>query len=129
MTRDWIFVEDTCEAVLRALEEPSAIGEVINVGTGRDVSVLEIAENILELCGQPRSLIEHVSPRPGQVDRHIAATKKAFGLLDWCAEVKLNEGLRRTVDWYKANLAWWARQRNIAQISVTDPERRLTGSY
>jgi dTDP-glucose 4,6-dehydratase len=129
MTRDWIFVEDTCEAVLRALEEPLALGEVINVGTGLDVSVQTIAEQILELCGQPRSLIEHVSPRPGQVDRHIASTKKAWSLLDWVAEVKLNDGLRRTVDWYKANTAWWARQRNVAQISITDGERRLTGSY
>lgn len=130
MTRDWIYVADTCQAVMRALEEPLAVGEVINVGTGTDTSVLDIAEAILELCGQPRSLIEHVSARPGQVDCHISSTAKANSLLGgWRAEVKLQEGLRRTVDWYRNNPAWWARQRNVAQILVTDPERRLTGSY
>lgn len=129
MTRDWIFVEDTCEAVLRALDAPAAVGEVVNLGTGRDVSVLEIAEMICELTHQPRSLIEHVTPRPGQVDRHIAATEKAARLLDFRASITLEQGMRRTVNWYDANRSWWHRQRQIAQIAVTDPERRLVGSY
>jgi len=128
MTRDWVFVTDTCEAVFSALTSPAAADEVINVGTGRDEPILKIAELILKFSGS-RSGIEHVAPRPGQVDRHIASTEKARRLLNWSARMSLEEGLRHAVEWYKANPKWWMRQRNIAQISVTDPERRLLGSF
>ena len=50
-------------------------GEVINVATGRDASVSEIADLVLELCGKPASLKEHVEERPGQVARHIGSTE------------------------------------------------------
>jgi dTDP-glucose 4,6-dehydratase len=129
MTRDWIFVEDTCEAILRAATSEAAIGQVFNVGTGVDVSVLEIAEQILDLTGKPRSLIRHIEARPGQVDRHIAATKKAEVFLSWAAQVNLAKGLQRTVEWYKANPTWWETSRSLAPRDITDEKRKLSGSY
>ena len=60
-------------------------GEVINVATGRDASVSEIADLVLELCGRPASLKTYVEERPGQVARHIGSTEKAERLLDWTA--------------------------------------------
>jgi dTDP-glucose 4,6-dehydratase len=128
MTRDWIFVEDTCRAILAAVFSESA-GEVINVGTGIDTSVLTIAEMILDILGKPVALIEHIAPRPGQVDRHIASTAKAKRLLNWEAEIRLYDGLRRTVAWYKENRAWWEAGRAGAAVSVTDSDRRLVGSF
>ena len=79
---------------------------MINVATGRDASVSEIADLVLELCGKPASLKEHVAERPGQVARHIGSTEKAERLLGWTARTSLAEGLARTVEWYRENPDW-----------------------
>jgi nucleoside-diphosphate-sugar epimerase len=81
-------------------------GEVINVATGRDASVSEIADLVLELTGNPASLKEHVPERPGQVARHVGSTEKAEQLLGWTARTSLEEGLSRTVAWYRENASW-----------------------
>jgi dTDP-glucose 4,6-dehydratase len=108
-TRDWLYVEDDAEAIQAVIEADLDLvaGEVINVATGVDVSVSEIADLVLELTGKPTSLKEHVEERPGQVHRHIGSTDKAERLLGWRAETSLEEGLRRTVAWYRDNEAWW----------------------
>jgi dTDP-glucose 4,6-dehydratase len=130
MTRDWIFVKDTCEGVFRALFSDVTTGEVINLGTGIDTSVMTIAEMILDVLGKPKDLIRHVEARPGQVDRHISNVDKSARLLDgWKTEVRLYEGLRSTIEWYKTNRSWWLDQVETAQISVTDASRKLSGSF
>jgi dTDP-glucose 4,6-dehydratase len=128
MTRDWIFVEDTCRAVLAALESKNAIGEIINVGTGSDHSVYDIAAMILQMT-KSKSIVTHMAPRPGQVDCHIATTAKAKLLLGWDARVKLEEGMARTIEWYKANPAWWDRQRHIREIQIVDSKKAVVGSF
>jgi len=82
-------------------------GEVLNVATGSDISVGDIAELVLALLGKPGSLREHVPERPGQVDRHVGSTDKAKRLLGWEARTPLEQGLERTVAWYRDNEAWW----------------------
>jgi dTDP-glucose 4,6-dehydratase len=108
-TRDWLYVEDDAEAIQAVIEADLdlVVGEVVNIATGVDVSVSEIADLVLELTGKPASLKEHVAERPGQVHRHIGSTDKAERLLGWRAETSLEEGLRRTVAWYRDNQAWW----------------------
>jgi dTDP-glucose 4,6-dehydratase len=108
-SRDWLFVEDDAEAIQAVIEADAAAvdGEVINVATGRDASVSEIADLVLELCGKPATLKEYVAERPGQVARHIGSTEKAERLLGWTARTSLEEGLSRTVAWYRENEAWW----------------------
>ncbi len=108
-TRDWLYVQDDAEAIQAVIEADldAVAGEVINVATGVDVSVSEIADLVLELTGKPASLKEHVEERPGQVHRHIGSTDKAERLLGWAAQTSLEEGLRRTVEWYRDNEAWW----------------------
>jgi dTDP-glucose 4,6-dehydratase len=93
---------------------------VINVATGRDASVSEIADLVLELCGKPATLKEHVEERPGQVARHIGSTEKAERLLGWRARTSLEEGLARTVDWYRENPAWVG-----SSAAATDVARTL----
>lgn len=131
MTRDWVFVKDTCKAILRAMSaHPLDVdGEVFNIGTGIDVSVQTIAEMILDLTNKPLSLINHVDERPGQVDRHISSTAKASKMLGWEAETRLLEGLRQTVKWYQENRRWWEGRLDDASIEVTDSGRQLSGRY
>jgi dTDP-glucose 4,6-dehydratase len=108
-SRDWLFVEDDAEAIQAVIEADlqSVVGEVVNVATGRDASVTEIADVVLELTGRRASLREHVDERPGQVARHVGSTEKAERLLGWRAQTSLEEGLSRTVAWYRNNEAWW----------------------
>jgi dTDP-glucose 4,6-dehydratase len=108
-SRDWLYVTDDAEAieaVIAAPIEPLA-GEVINVATGVDISVAEIARLVLDALGKPQSLCTYVPERLGQVDRHIGSTDKAERLLGWRARTSFEEGLERTVAWYRDNEAWW----------------------
>ncbi len=108
-SRDWLYVDDDAEAIeaiIAAPLEPLA-GEVLNVATGIDISVREIAAQVLELLGKPADLQAHMPERPGQVDRHIGSTEKLERLTGWRASTSFDEGLERTVAWYRDNEAWW----------------------
>ena len=108
-TRDWLYVDDDAEAIEAVIEAPldKIAGEVLNVATGIDISVDDIAEKVLDALGKPASLKQHVDERPGQVDRHIGSTDKMERLTGWRARTSFDEGLERTVDWYRENEAWW----------------------
>jgi dTDP-glucose 4,6-dehydratase len=108
-SRDWLYVEDDAEAIeaLIEVELEKVAGEVINLATGVDVSISRIADLVLDLLGKPSSLKEFVDERPGQVHRHAGSTEKAERLLGWRARTSLEDGLARTVQWYRDNEAWW----------------------
>ena len=108
-TRDWLYVDDCAEAIEHVIEAPldALAGEVLNLATGVDISINDIADRILDALGKSRSLRQHVPERPGQVDRHIGSTEKARALSGWCARTPFDEGLVRTVTWYRENEAWW----------------------
>jgi dTDP-glucose 4,6-dehydratase len=109
--RDWVYVSDLCQGIDRALHADLATvkGQVINLGTGRDTTVLEIARMIVDKMGKSRALLTSIGDRPGQVERHIAGTDRARRLLGWEATTSLEEGLDRTIEWYSANPDWWRR--------------------
>jgi dTDP-glucose 4,6-dehydratase len=108
-SRDWLYVLDDAEAIERTIETPidSIAGEVINVATGIDISVSDIAAMVLDVLGKPAELTRNVPERPGQVDRHIGSVDKARDLLGWQARTSFEAGLERTVAWYRDNEAWW----------------------
>jgi dTDP-glucose 4,6-dehydratase len=108
-TRDWLYVDDDAEAIEAVIEADldRVAGEVINVATGVDLSIARIADLVLDLVGEPASLRVNVPERPGQVDRHVGSTEKAQRLLGWTARTSFEEGLERTVAWYRDNEAWW----------------------
>jgi dTDP-glucose 4,6-dehydratase len=108
-SRDWLYVEDDAEAIEALIEADldSVAGEVINLATGTDVSVSHMADLVLAALGKPPSLKEFVDERPGQVRRHVGSTEKAERLLGWRARTSLEDGLERTVAWYRDNEAWW----------------------
>ena len=108
-SRDWVFVEDVAQAIdaVIAADIGSIAGEVINLATGRDISVAQIADLVLERLEKPASLKVHTPERPGQVDRHIGSVDKAERLLGWRAATSFEQGLDRTIGWYDENRAWW----------------------
>jgi dTDP-glucose 4,6-dehydratase len=119
-SRDWLYVDDDAEAIEAVIEVPldRVAGEVINVATGVDIAVNEIADKVLDALGKDPALKLHVPERPGQVDRHIGSTDKAARLLGWRAQTGFDEGLARTVGWYRENEAWWkALRRTSAPVS------------
>ncbi len=108
-SRDWLYVDDDAEAIEAVIAAPieDVAGEVLNVATGIDISVTDIADAVLEALGKPSSLKEYVTERPGQVDRHIGSTEKMQRLTGWTARTGFDEGLARTIAWYRENEAWW----------------------
>jgi dTDP-glucose 4,6-dehydratase len=108
-SRDWLYVDDDAEAIeaVIAADLDEVAGEVVNIATGIDISVDQIADLVLEAVGKPSSLKEYVADRPGQVDRHIGSTDKAERMLGWRARTSFEQGLERTVAWYGENRAWW----------------------
>jgi dTDP-glucose 4,6-dehydratase len=108
-SRDWLHVFDTAQAITAACEVPleRIVGETINVATGVDETVEQIADMILDILGKPASLKRHVDDRPGQVHRHIGSTDKAERLLGWRSRIPFAAGLERTIRWYSENPEWW----------------------
>jgi dTDP-glucose 4,6-dehydratase len=108
-SRDWVYVEDVAEAIEAVIDADldAVAGEVINIATGRDLSVAEIADLVLDALDKPPSLKVHTPERPGQVDRHIGSTDKAERLLGWRTRTSFEDGLERTIAWYDENRMWW----------------------
>lgn len=100
-TRDFIFVADTVEGLVRAGECDALVGDVANLAHGQEVSIRRVAELLAELCGREDLQPVHAEARPGDVDRHYAATGKARDLFGFEAPIGIEEGLRRTVAWFR----------------------------
>jgi dTDP-glucose 4,6-dehydratase len=103
--RDWIHVDDHCAAVERVLES-GRDGEVYNIGGRAERPNLEIVKTILQLLGKPESLIKFVTDRPGHDRRYAIDDRKIERELGWTRARSLDEGLRATVEWYRANAEW-----------------------
>jgi dTDP-glucose 4,6-dehydratase len=103
--RDWLHVEDHCRGV-DLLIERGVNGEVYNIGGGNDIPNIEMTHRILDALGKPASLITPVADRPGHDRRYCLDTTKLQGL-GWTPAVPFADGVRATVDWYRANEWWW----------------------
>jgi len=103
--REWIFTEDHCRAV-EFLMEKGRPGEVYNIGTGYEKQNIETTKFILNELGFDEDMIETVKDRPGHDVRYAINSQKLRGL-GWKPEVDWEEGMRRTISWYKENEAWW----------------------
>jgi dTDP-glucose 4,6-dehydratase len=112
--RDWLHVDDHCRA-LDLLIEKGTNGEVYNVGGGNEVANVDLTHTILDLVGRPRTLIRPVQDRPGHDRRYSLDTSKARAL-GWTPRQDFADGLRKTVEWYRANEWWWR------PIKEQDPE-------
>jgi dTDP-glucose 4,6-dehydratase len=104
--RNWLFVEDCCAAIDTVLERGEP-GSVYNVGGPDELPNLEVVKRILALTDRTESLIDHVSERPGH-DRRYSLSAARLQELGWEAMVRFDEGIERTVAWYRENEWWWA---------------------
>jgi dTDP-glucose 4,6-dehydratase len=105
--RNWLYVEDFARAIQTVLERGRA-GEAYNVGGPDECENIEVVRRILELTSRDESLIEHVKDRLGHDRRYSLSSEKLQGELGWEAQVHFEDGLARTVDWYRDNEPWWA---------------------
>jgi UDP-glucose 4-epimerase len=100
-TRDFTYVANIVDGVLLAAKAPKASGEVINVATGRQISINELARTLGKVIGNTKPAV-HTESRAGDVRHSLADITKARTLLGYEPTVDLEEGLRKTVDWYRA---------------------------
>ena len=103
--RDWLHVEDNCDAI-DLLIERGAPGEVYNIGGGNEVANIDLTRRILELAGQPESLIQRVADRLGH-DRRYSLDSTKIRSLGWLPRIAFDRGLAETVRWYRDNEWWW----------------------
>jgi dTDP-glucose 4,6-dehydratase len=103
--RDWLHVDDHCRAI-DLLIETGVNGEVYNIGGGNEVMNVDLTHRILDALGKPASLIKPVADRPGHDRRYCLDTTKLRGI-GWAPAEPFDEGLRRTIEWYRRNDWWW----------------------
>ena len=104
--RDWIFVDDHCEAVYNVLLKGKS-GESYNISANNEVDNLTIVKKILEILDKPQDLIKSVEDRPGHDFRYSLDSSKVRSQLNWSENTNFDDGLKKTVDWYLSNPAWW----------------------
>jgi dTDP-glucose 4,6-dehydratase len=118
--RDWLFVQDHCEALdlLLHCDIEKVKGEVFNVGTGVSLDIKAVARKVVERMGRPESLIRYVPDRPGQVFRHTADVTKARRVLGWEPRTRFEDGLDSTIEWYQKNRAWWEKHLWMREVPI-----------
>ena len=101
-TRDFTFVADTAAGILAAGLSDSSVGETINLGSGKEIQIRDLANTVAQVVGRPHADITHVEPRPGDVLRLLADSSKAKTLFGFQPSVALHDGLARLRDWYQS---------------------------
>lgn len=119
-SRDWVYADDTAEAVDLAIHAPlnTVKGEVFNVGTGLSLSVLEIAGKTVEAFKLDSENLSFIPDRFGQVQKHIASAEKARTILGFKPAVTFEEGLKKTVLWYREHKVLWEKQLPLKRVPV-----------
>ena len=111
--RDWLHVDDHCRGIYQVLTNGRS-GEVYNIGGGRELSNLEITSLILESMGADKSSIQYVEDRKGHDLRYSVDWTKINKELGYEPQVKFEDGLRDTINWYRNNQNWWEPLKNRA---------------
>ena len=109
--RDWLHVDDHCRGIYQVLMNGRS-GEVYNIGGGRELTNLEITELILDAMGADESSIEYVEDRKGHDLRYSVDWAKIRSELGYEPQVKFEDGLRETIQWYRDNESWWKPLKN-----------------
>lgn len=102
-SRDFTYVANVVDANLRAAESAQAIGKVINIGNGVSITVNQLLETLQTLSGHSEVTAEYAPPRVGDVRNSLADLSLARSALGYDPTVQLEEGLQRTLDWWKTS--------------------------
>ncbi len=118
--RDWLYADDTAQAIDLAIHATidKVQGEVFNIGTGISLRVLDIAQKVLNAFQLDDSHLTYMKDRMGQVQQHIASYKKAHEILGFTPQVGFDEGLKKTIQWYKDNKPLWIKQLPLRHVPV-----------
>jgi dTDP-glucose 4,6-dehydratase len=103
--RDWLYVYDHCTAVWQVLQKAPS-GEIYNIGGCNEKTNLQVIDVILKRLGKPKSLIKHVTDRPGHDRRYAIDATKIIETLGWQPSVDFEEGINKAIDWYLQNQDW-----------------------
>jgi dTDP-glucose 4,6-dehydratase len=122
--RDWIHVDDHNNAVHRILDK-GTLGETYIIGADNDhTSNKQVIEMILELMGKPKAWYVHVTDRPGHDMRYAMDSTKLRTELGWQPQYTdtggMRDGLQQTIEWYKANQAWWQRDKAATEAKYRE---------
>ena len=109
--RDWLHVDDHCRGIYAALMNGKS-GEVYNIGGGRELTNLEITDLILKEMGVDKSVIEYVEDRKGHDLRYSVNWTKINRELGYDPQINFEDGLKKTIQWYRDNEAWWKPLKN-----------------
>ncbi|MBL8124572.1 MAG: dTDP-glucose 4,6-dehydratase [Pyrinomonadaceae bacterium] len=109
--RDWIYVDDHCRAIWLAYEKGRS-GEAYNIGARNEKENITVVRAILDALGKPHDLIKFVTDRPGHDRRYAIDPSKAETELGWQPQVSWEDGLARTIAWYRSNEAWVSHVRS-----------------
>jgi dTDP-glucose 4,6-dehydratase len=116
--RDWIHVEDHCEALELVLRKGQA-GDIYNIAGHNELENIELIRRILSLMGKSETLIEFVEERPGHDRRYSLDDHKIRKELGWTPKHSFAEGIKKTVDWYLRNEKWWRPLADEKTLSPT----------
>ncbi|HEX5586222.1 MAG TPA: dTDP-glucose 4,6-dehydratase [Acidimicrobiia bacterium] len=116
--REWLHVRDHNRAI-EAILDKGIVGETYMIGSGREASIMEIADLVLDTLGKPESLKQIVPDRPGHDRRYAVDATKIRRELGWAPTVEFDAGIRDTIRWYAANRAWWEPLRDRAPVVET----------
>ena len=111
--RDWIFVEDHASAIWLAFEKGKS-GESYNIGARNERQNLEVVRSILDALGKPHTLIKFINDRLGHDRRYAIDAGKVETELGWKPQTSWEDGLQKTIEWYRENTEWVRRIRNGA---------------
>jgi dTDP-glucose 4,6-dehydratase len=103
--RDWLYVYDHCTAIWQVLTKAPP-GEVYNIGGCNEKTNMEVVGLILNRLGKPKSLVRHVTDRPGHDRRYAIDAGRIIAELGWQPSVSFEEGINKTIDWYLQNKDW-----------------------
>ncbi len=109
-TRDLNYVKDTVNGFIAVGLHEKTIGDIYNLGTGKEVSIRDLAKKIIKLTGKDIEIItdkQRVRPKKSEVERLISNPEKAMSLTGWKTKYTLEEGLKETINWVKENLQYF----------------------
>ena len=111
--RDWLYVEDHCEAIDLVIRK-GRVGEIYNIGGRGEMRNIDIVRLICKELGKPESLITYVTDRKGHDLRYAVDPAKIHRELGWLPETKFADGIKKTIKWYLDNRGWWeSHQRRV----------------
>ena len=104
--RDWIFVDEHCDAVYEILINGKA-GQAYNISANNEISNVQIVHKILEIMGKSNDLIEFVEDRPGHDQRYSLNSSKIKNEFGWSTKINFEDGIRKTIEWYEKNFSYY----------------------